>query len=390
MRDPASGQSSATVSPALGAPRRDLWPFVPTALGAMMLAAGVATGHSLATAPGTEHWSLFVLAELEFYGGFWLLCGLDQRITRPVIATFWLGLLGYDLSPLITGQPARPFVGRITTGTSINLGIDLVVLVSLWLWRPSGNGEANIDAHFGRFALSVVVAAAVGVSIDRSGIGQFPIVASAPSGGPSNPMGLDYLLYLPDGYFWSWSRWPLILSLHGSGAIGRDLARVNAEGLPRRVWTRGHLPFIVLAPQSLRGGWDVQALDALLDHIQTRYRVDPTRIYLTGLSMGGFGSWEMGSAYPERFAAIAPICGGGDPSQAVRLKDVPIWAFHGAQDRVVLPSESQRMVEALKHVGGNVKFTLYPAAGHDSWTATYDNPEFFDWLLAHRRWPKMP
>jgi predicted peptidase len=101
--------------------------------------------------------------------------------------------------------------------------------------------------------------------------------------------------------------------------------------------------------------------------------------------MGGYGSWKLAKLYPERFAAVAPICGGGDPGQADRLKDIPIWVFHGAKDPVVPLSESERMVEALKAVGGNVRFTVYPDAEHDSWTQTYDNPELYEWFLQQRR-----
>ena len=101
--------------------------------------------------------------------------------------------------------------------------------------------------------------------------------------------------------------------------------------------------------------------------------------------MGGFGTWALAAAHPERFAAIAPICGGGDPKQAERLKDLPIWVFHGAKDPTVPLARSEEMVKALKEAGGEPKFTVYPDAGHDSWTETYDNPELYEWFLAHKR-----
>ena len=115
------------------------------------------------------------------------------------------------------------------------------------------------------------------------------------------------------------------------------------------------------------------------------YRVDPDRVYLTGLSMGGYGTWALAAAHPEKFAAAVPICGGGDPDTAPRLKDIPLWVFHGAKDSTVLPRESKRMVEAVKKAGGDVKLTIYLDAGHDSWTATYDNPDLYKWLLDHKR-----
>ena len=126
-------------------------------------------------------------------------------------------------------------------------------------------------------------------------------------------------------------------------------------------------------------------LAALLDQIETDYRIDPDRIYLTGLSMGGYGTWSLASHQPERFAAIAPICGGGDTAQAHKIADLPIWAFHGDADSVVALAKTQEMIDAVTEAGGTPKFTIYPGVGHDSWTATYNNPEFYEWLFAQQR-----
>jgi predicted peptidase len=123
----------------------------------------------------------------------------------------------------------------------------------------------------------------------------------------------------------------------------------------------------------------------LLDEIVSKYAVDAQRVYLTGLSMGGYGTWDLACQYPERFAAIAPICGGGRRFMAMRLKDVPVWAFHGAKDPVVPLRESEEMVQAVKSIGGNAKLTVYPDALHDSWTATYSNQELYDWFLSQRK-----
>jgi predicted peptidase len=106
---------------------------------------------------------------------------------------------------------------------------------------------------------------------------------------------------------------------------------------------------------------------------------------LTGFSMGGFGTWALSMIYPEKFAAIAPICGGGMPWMAFRIKDMPVWAFHGAKDEVVPLQRTEEMVEVLKKISGKVKFTVYPEAGHDSWTETYDDPELYEWFLEHRK-----
>ncbi len=133
-------------------------------------------------------------------------------------------------------------------------------------------------------------------------------------------------------------------------------------------------------------GWDVQGVNALLDEVAATHKVDKDRIYVTGLSMGGFATWSLAAAYPDKFAALIPICGGGNTSDAKKIKHLPVWVFHGAKDTTVPASRSEAMVKALKDAGAeNVKFTLYPDAGHDSWTETYRNPEVWDWLLKQRR-----
>ncbi len=195
----------------------------------------------------------------------------------------------------------------------------------------------------------------------------------------------NYLLFLPKGYE-AQEKWPMILFLHGAGERGSDLEYVKRHGVSRIVEEQEDFPFIVASPQCPRGQyWSVPLLSALLDEVIDTYRVDPDRVYLTGISMGGYGTWHLAAAQPHQFAAIAPICGGGNPVEACNLKDLTVWAFHGARDTVVPLSESEEMVEALKACGGNVKFTVYPEADHDSWTQTYNNPVLYDWFLQHRK-----
>jgi len=197
---------------------------------------------------------------------------------------------------------------------------------------------------------------------------------------------LDYLLYLPPGYDKEEKSWPLVLFLHGAGESGQDLNKVKVHGPPKLVEAGKEFPFIVVSPQAPRMGWDVPTLNALLDDVVATLKVDKDRIYVTGLSMGGFGTWSLAAAYPDRFAALVPICGGGNPADAKKLKNIPIWVFHGAKDRVVQPSRSEAMVKALQSAGAkHVKFTLYPNADHDSWTETYNNPEMWDWLMKQKR-----
>lgn len=201
-----------------------------------------------------------------------------------------------------------------------------------------------------------------------------------------------YLLYLPADYDQDKEKqWPMIFFLHGAGERGEDLDKVTVHGPPKLVKNGPNFPFIVLSPQCPEGRfWDNLTLITLLDDVVSKYRIDPNRIYLTGLSMGGYGTWSLATQYPERFAAIAPICGGGPLILSLLNipNTLPIWVFHGAKDSVVPISESQRMVDILKAKGLDVKFTVYPDADHDSWTKTYDNPELYQWFLSHKRGQK--
>lgn len=209
---------------------------------------------------------------------------------------------------------------------------------------------------------------------------------------------LPYLLHLPQGYGESRRRkWPLILFLHGAGQRGYEVEEIKKHGIPKIVEQQEDFPFITVSPQCPPEVWWVtklEALNTLLDEVVAAYAVDINRIYLTGLSMGGYGTWHLAAQYPERFAAIAPICGGGMellgfPQKVCALKKVPVWAFHGARDKVVRPEESVKMVEALKACGGNVRLTIYPEAEHDSWTQTYDNPKLYRWFLRYSRGRKL-
>ena len=205
---------------------------------------------------------------------------------------------------------------------------------------------------------------------------------------------LEYLLSLPKGYGDQPDKvWPLILFLHGMGERGDDLEKVKVHGPPKILEAGGEFEFIVVSPQcpdDSFGPAEIGALNALLDEVVETYAVDTDRLYLTGLSMGGYGTWHMAIAYPDRFAAIVPVCGGGMfyarlPDKMASIANLPVWVFHGAQDRTVSVAESADLVSALQACGGNVRFTIYPDAAHDSWTETYENPELYEWLLTHRK-----
>ncbi len=197
---------------------------------------------------------------------------------------------------------------------------------------------------------------------------------------------LKYLLYLPNGYDTEVQKsWPVLFFLHGAGERGDSLDQVKMHGPPKIV-EKKDLPFLVVSPQCpANQWWSPGILKELLDEILGTYRTDKSRVYLTGLSMGGFGTWTLSMEYPDVFAALAPICGGGDPSQVGKIKHIPIWVFHGAIDPVVPVERSEEMVNALKKINGNVKFTVYPDATHDSWTTTYDNQKLYEWLLDQKK-----
>lgn len=197
----------------------------------------------------------------------------------------------------------------------------------------------------------------------------------------------DYLLSLPDGYAQDTTlRWPLLIFLHGSGERGDDLNKVKVHGPPKLAAAGKKFPFIIISPQAKEGGgWNDEQLYQLIRSVQKGYRVDRDRIYLTGLSMGGYGTWSLAAKHPEMFAAIAPICGGGDPAETWKLRNMPIWCFHGALDNVVPLRASQQMVDGAKLYNPNVRFTIYPDANHDSWTVTYNNDSLYQWFLQHRK-----
>jgi predicted peptidase len=198
---------------------------------------------------------------------------------------------------------------------------------------------------------------------------------------------MKYLTYLPKDYKQKTS-WPLVLFLHGAGERGDDLDLVKTHGLPKLIAEGKDFPFIVVSPQCPSDqSWETFELTALLDEIVEKYKVDQDRIYVTGLSMGGFGTWALAARTPDRFAAILPICGGGLLVPAKRIAHIPAWVFHGAKDPVVPLAWAQKIVDDLKKNGSNVLFTVYPEAGHDSWTETYDNPQIYEWLLQQKRAP---
>lgn len=205
----------------------------------------------------------------------------------------------------------------------------------------------------------------------------------------SDSASIDYLLYLPKDYD-DQPALPLVLFLHGRGESYGPLSLVAKWGPPRFAARGDELPYILVSPQCPGDdSWSTDTQQArvaeLLEHVVEKYKVDKARVYLTGLSMGGYGSWRMAADHPHRFAAVVPVCGGGDPDDAEKLKDIPIWVFHGDQDGAVPFSRSVEMVEAIQKAGGDkIRFTTMEHIGHNCWSATYATPELYSWMLKQK------
>ncbi len=221
----------------------------------------------------------------------------------------------------------------------------------------------------------------------------------------SSGMTLPYRLLAP-AKIAPGQKYPLVVFLHGGGERGTDNRKQLVHGMNEFASdeVRSKYPAFVVAPQCPEGkrwvevDWtlDAHAMPAqpsdsmaalfeLLDHVERTQPIDSRRIYLTGLSMGAFGVWDAIQRRPELFAAAAPICGGGDPILAKQIQFVPLWVFHGDADDTVKVKRSREMVEAVKGVGTQVKYTEYKDVGHDSWTRTYQDPALYEWMFAQRR-----
>lgn len=201
-------------------------------------------------------------------------------------------------------------------------------------------------------------------------------------------MQLNYLLYLPENYDpEKEGGFPCILFLHGAGERGDNLDVLTAWGPPRIAEEKG-LPFIVISPQCPKDEWwtsMLYPLKKLLDESINTYNIDSSRIYLTGLSMGGYGTFALSQVYPDYFAAVAPICGGGTPSMVNFFKQPPTWVFHGDKDTIVPIESSQIMVDALEAAGCEVKFTIYEGVDHYSFSRAYNESDLFNWFLDHQK-----
>lgn len=205
----------------------------------------------------------------------------------------------------------------------------------------------------------------------------------------SETKSLDYLIAVPEGYDEAGEAVPLLLFLHGAGERGDNLDKVKMHGPPKMVNSGHDFGAIVVSPQCPADTWwtdHIGTLIALLDKIEREYNVDKKRIYLTGLSMGGFGTFALAGKQPKRFAGAVPICGGGTFQQAKALSKLPMWVFHGDADKVIPVDESKRMVKLINQRDGkNAKLTIYEGVGHNSWDRAYGDEAMWDWLFEQKR-----
>ena len=207
-----------------------------------------------------------------------------------------------------------------------------------------------------------------------------------------------YVLFVPHDYKKD-TPTPTILFLHGAGET-KPAEGAKTKGKPKMPVEVGigpaikkrekTFPFLTIIPQAPTRGWQAGGASAkmalgMLEQVEKEYTVDPKRTYLTGLSMGGYGTWSLAAAMPDKWAAIVPICGGGDPKAAEKIKDIPTWVFHGDKDPAVPVQRSRDMVEAIKKAGGEPKYTEYPGVAHDSWTQAYATDELYEWLLKQKK-----
>jgi predicted peptidase len=256
----------------------------------------------------------------------------------------------------------------MTTITRLLALITAVGISALWMPAPTQATEA-----------------AVGGLVDR--VSQDPVSPSS-----------KYVVWVPGSYAETGGDYPLLVFLHGSQVFGTDGRRQLATGLPSYLrkdpeFLKAHADtlgkLLIAFPQAReRSFWrgdDTRLVLSIVADVQKHYRVDRRRIYLTGLSMGGYGVWNVAVEYPNFWAAIAPICGAGDPTQAARIKHIPCWCWHGDKDDRVPVQHSRDMIAALRAAGGTPRYTELPGVGHGSYGPAYRSREFWTWLLEQRQ-----
>lgn len=208
---------------------------------------------------------------------------------------------------------------------------------------------------------------------------------SAQSQNAMDSLQTPYYDYLLMSYGRPTTGRPVLLFLHGSGERGKDLLPVTIHGPAQHPELMNQTDMVLISPLCPRGEWwSTGRLYQFLEVVINRHQLNPRQVYVTGLSMGGFATWDLAIQYPDWIKGIAPVCGGGLVEKACEMKMVPIWAFHGEKDPIVPADTSRLMVHRVQQCGGHAKLTIYPDLEHDSWTTTYANPELYQWFISLR------
>lgn len=200
--------------------------------------------------------------------------------------------------------------------------------------------------------------------------------------------GMDYLVYLPRDYDaaeQTVAEWPVLFFLHGIVQSGNDLRMLPKYGPAQQIEAGRDFPFIVITPQTSAWTWNVEETVAFIEHCIETYRIDPNRVYLSGVSLGGRGVWSVAAARPDLFAAIAPVSGWGKEDEAEATAQIPAWIFHGEKDPLIWPSAAEKMYTAREEAGGNAELTLVPGAGHTIWDEVFAQDFLYEWMLAQSR-----
>lgn len=298
------------------------------------------------------------------------------------------------------------FVGRVETVDAWCLYVVHLLDVRYWTWksysiilailtvflfrsRKQGNKKCYAALATIVFLIAILTVWHGIIEYEWNRNGRTFIVRQMPKGTKSvhDYAPLDYKVHVPIGFYSIGGRRPLIIFLHGSGRVGKDIED-NIEDLTKHLSPemKKDFPFVVISPVCRKHGWKTSQIQQILAETTTRWNIDPSRIYLTGMSMGGFGTFQIACETPETFAAIVPVAGGGDPSRAERLKSVPTWAFHGDLDDVVAYECSSNMIEAMqKSDCCEAKLTTLQGAGHGIMQPVYSRPDLYQWLLKHRK-----
>ena len=288
-------------------------------------------------------------------------------------------------------------VGGIALG-AFSIGVVPIGFLALGIF-PAGAVAIGLVASWGLVSMAPIAMGCLAVGYYAAGVyatgKQILTTAVAEPGAAQffqswmKPWFHATMATLPRGYQEDTNRfWPMVFYLHGLGEGGYDVEKVLRFGPPKLIAAGKDLPCIVVSPQVPDGYFTFRESNTMLEileEVTARYRVDQQRVHVTGNSMGAYGAVLLAAREPERFASLTPMCGGVDYVDALRLRNVPIWAFHGEKDPIIPVEESRRLVELVKKIGGNARLTVYPGVGHNCWDRAYDDPALWDWILAQKK-----